>query len=389
MPAARSTDPRKPDGLDQTSMIAAPRAFYPWVDPLRAFAAMSVVLAHLAGMSGLAIPVAWPLGWFRLGFLGVDIFFAISGAVIVISLDALRREYGARWRRQFAIRRLARIVPLYLLTGVAFVLLIKPDIAQRSDFGWQVLAHLLFVQNLHPLTFGGINGPSWSLGVEMQFYALAIVAGGLLLRVRPVLLGIGFLLVSVVWRTLAMEVARAGSVLPPSFLPSQLPGVIDAFAMGMLAARWRLQRREPLRPGHVLALAGVALSLWVAALALMTRVMGDYWQLPLGTVAAHAFVALASGTTVAAALALPPPARGGPLLRWSGNVSYGIYLWHLGVLLGVAAAWPSLSPTVHSMLVIAITLLLSTLSWFALERPVQRWARRASAREAARAPAST
>jgi len=50
----------------------------------------------------------------------------------------------------------------------------------------------------------------------------------------------------------------------------------------------------------------------------------------------------------------------------------------MGVLLWVAAAWPALTPSVHSTVVIAITLLLSTASWIALERPVLRWARRST-----------
>ncbi|MDP1142625.1 acyltransferase family protein, partial [Klebsiella pneumoniae] len=82
----------------------------------RFFAAVSVLLFHLHDIVKLPLPDSGPQLWFRGGFLGVDLFFAISGAVIALSLHRLMQQEPPRWRRSFAIRRVARLVPLYLLT---------------------------------------------------------------------------------------------------------------------------------------------------------------------------------------------------------------------------------------------------------------------------------
>ena len=70
---------------------------FPWLDPLRFFAALSVLLFHLADVLKFPLPGSGPLVWFSGGFLGVDLFFAISGAVIALSenhADMKAGDYG-------------------------------------------------------------------------------------------------------------------------------------------------------------------------------------------------------------------------------------------------------------------------------------------------------
>ena len=354
---------------------------YDWVDPLRGFAAVSVLLYHLAELAALPLPSSYPGAWFRIGFLGVDLFFAISGAVIVLSLANLQRRHPGAWRSRYAVRRLARIVPLYLLTSIVFVVLVRPELLDRPDRGWLLAAQALFVQNLSASTHGAINGPSWTLAVEMQFYLLAGVLGVRLLRAPLPVLAVLAIALAAGWRWWglarfgAMEAAAPGTLFRWG---TQLPGVIDTFAAGIIAARWQLQQPAelPRRGARALALLAAALAGWIVGIALMhaAAAAGGYWLHPLGQVGSHLVISLAAGLTVAAALAAPPLRRPVPLLRIAGDLSYGIYLWHLPVLLLVAGG--SLQPWSNAVAVVVATIGIAWLGWHLVERPLIARARR-------------
>jgi peptidoglycan/LPS O-acetylase OafA/YrhL len=361
---------------------APPDGYFAWLDPLRGFAALSVLAAHLVMLAGTPIPTWYPLAWFRIGFLGVDLFFAISGAVILFSLSSLMRRYGANFRRVFLGRRLARVVPLYLLTGTAFVLFAKPEILQRADALQVVLAHLFFVQNLFPWAHGAINGPSWTLAVEMQFYLLILLIGPWLLRLPLwglAMLGFGVALAwrtAVWWHLARMPDADTNLVFIAS---TQLPGVLDEFVAGMVALRWVRQREASGRlstPAFALGLSLLALLAWCGAIAWMHRHALDYWTHPASVIALRSALALAVGVSVAAALSWPAPKRGMAALRLSGDLSYGLYLWHMGVLLLWLGIWPAATSWTFAGTVLATSVMLSLVAWHGLERPAQAWARR-------------
>ena len=355
---------------------AATPGHFAWLDPLRGFAALSVLAYHLVALAGLPIPTWYPVAWFRIGLLGVDLFFAISGAVILLSLAQLQRGFGAHFRRPFALRRAARILPLYLLAGLFFVLVVNPSVLQRPDALQVVLAHLFFVHNLFPSTHGVINGPSWTLGVEVQFYLLVLAIGPWLLRV-PLrgLLSAG-LAVALAWRAFVWwRYAAAGDSNLVFIYSTQLPGVIDEFVAGMLAARWWMARRAPASATLAGGLAVAALGAWALAIALMHHFMPVYWTAFGSVVGLRSVLALAAGLSVAAALAFASPARPSAAMRLGGDLSYGIYLWHMGALLLLQAAWPQAPAWPFALAVLALTLALSAASWFAVERPAIRWSR--------------
>lgn len=362
-----------------------PPPYYPAVDALRGFAASSVLVYHLVALAGLPMPRWYPLAWFRVGFFGVDLFFAISGAVIVLSIHALAGRFGAHWRREFARRRVARVVPLYLLTSVVFVLLLAPGFLGRGDLPLQLGSHLLFVHNWFPSTHGSINGPSWTLAVEMQFYAVAVLLGLALLRLRLRTLLLAALGTGLGWRLACwwLLVANPATAQPElGFVyQTQLPGVAEEFAAGMLAARWMLARRATGKlPGmrSALSLAGFALLAWACALALAHAFAPSFWTGLLPVLAIRLLVAVAAGLSVAAALAVPPGVLAGPVVRALGDLSYGIYLWHLIVLLSVQRWLAPASPFATAALVVALTLVVAWLGWRLLERPFVRRARRAA-----------
>jgi peptidoglycan/LPS O-acetylase OafA/YrhL len=110
----------------------------------------------------------YPVLPLEFGWVGVALFFVISGFCIHLSLLKRIESFSAK---SFFVRRFLRIYPAYLVNMVV-VLAFNPWFPTRYLNGWQVVTHLLMVHNLFKATFYGINTAMWSLGVEWQFYLL-------------------------------------------------------------------------------------------------------------------------------------------------------------------------------------------------------------------------
>jgi peptidoglycan/LPS O-acetylase OafA/YrhL len=348
---------------------------YPWIDLLRFIAALAVLGFHLIGLKGNDGSLPAVTGWLGFGFLGVDLFFAISGTVIMLSMTGLQALRPGSWRTPFALRRAARLIPLYWLTSLLFIVVVNREIAYATGFGWQVLSHVLFVHNLFGDTHGSINAPSWSLGVEVQYYVLMLLIGGVLVRVGSTVMLLASLSLSLAWRLAVLQSDPPG--IGPFFLATQLPGVIDTFIVGMLVGRWAASRRRPAASSRAALLpAFAAITLSAVSASMMLRA-DDYWREASGFVLSHFFVSLAAGAWVAFAIALPAPGvRVSSWLQRCGDLSYGVYLWHLGVLLILLNEAPNLSSAQTAACVVAATLLLANIGWTLLERPCIAWARR-------------
>ena len=122
------------------------------LDGLRYFAFLSVYFQHM--------------GWFRQGWVGVDLFFILSGLLITTNLLHLREREG--YLRTFYLRRSMRLLPAYLLY-IFIVSIFDPSF--RADLPW----HLTFTGNIKNALFGFNNGPGtilWSLCVEEHFYLI-------------------------------------------------------------------------------------------------------------------------------------------------------------------------------------------------------------------------
>ena len=152
-------------------MAAKPSRYIAPIDGLRALAVTAVILYHLG------------INWIPGGFLGVDLFFVISGYVITrLLLDSILSK-GALALREFYVARVRRLLPpvLFMLTGTTFLIAAwKPDAIHRflSDLPYVLTGsenwHLVAV---HQDYFQAIGRPpllqhTWSLGVEIQFYIL-------------------------------------------------------------------------------------------------------------------------------------------------------------------------------------------------------------------------
>lgn len=352
---------------------------FPLLDVARGFAAVSVLLYHLiAHWQWDAFPQSGPLQWFRSGWMAVDLFFVISGFVIGLSAFARIDGEGAAFRRGFLRSRLARIVPLHYVTLLAFVLLVEPSLRAQPNFWPDLLAHLAFIHNLFLPTFGSINGPNWSLGTEMQFYLLVALAAPWLRSTRPWRFVALFLAIAWAWRFAAWSLTIPGSFDTAYYAQTQLPGMLDAFAIGLLLARFV---RMPAGQAFLARLAASPLLRWaLAALAVLccraafeVYLAHHFWHEAWMAVFFRTVIAACAGLLVLLLCAWPVP-KARRLLAvplYLGKISYGIYLWHLPVLL-LLARHTELAPLTAMGVALVATIALASASWHGIERPLLR-----------------
>ncbi len=303
------------------------------IEGLRALAVVLVVLFHadLLGVTG--------------GFVGVDVFFVISGFLITGLLIRERRSTGSISLRNFYARRARRLLPasaLVLVVTLAAAALVAPPLLV-PQIAHDVTAAALYVSNVSFAAqatdyFAAGSAPSpvlhfWSLGVEEQFYLLWPAIILLITRgARNPVRRIGFAVALIAVVSLVFASWLAGVSLPWAFF--LLPSRAWELALGgMLAVAEPELRRIP---GHVAAgAAWLGLGLVAAAGFLLT-----------GASAFPGVAALLPTTgavlLIAGGMASAPwgPARllGARLPRFVGGISYSVYLWHWPLLVLPALA---------------------------------------------------
>jgi peptidoglycan/LPS O-acetylase OafA/YrhL len=379
--------------------------YMPGLDGLRALAVIAVLLYH----GGLT--------WLPGGFLGVEVFFVISGYLITALLLAQWRRYGRVDFKAFWLGRARRLLPaLYLLLVVtlAYAVVFLPE--EVAGLREDVLAALGYVTNWYLVLgqesyFEAAGRPSllrhlWSLAVEEQFYLL-----------WPLLLALGLSVGIAGWRRrwvllLALFGAAASALLmallyEPGVDPSRLYFGTDTRATGLLIGAALACAWAPWRFG----VAGRGNRPAAADRLLLQRGRLGWWRrrwgwtaplfLDLGGVTALgglvflclriseydpvlyrgglACVVVASAVVIMAS-AHPYARLGNDLLgrqplRWIGERSYGIYLWHWPVFM---VTRPQLDVPLEGppllALRLAITVALAELSYRYVEMPVRRGA---------------
>ncbi|MFC0205081.1 acyltransferase family protein [Novosphingobium soli] len=330
------------------------------IDGLRAIAILPILLLH-CGLTA-----------FRGGFIGVDVFFVISGFLItgIITRELEEERFSLL---EFYRRRIVRILPaLGAMTAIALVVgcrLLLP--LSLKDLGLSAVATSLFSSNFYFYATSGYFAQkaelqplihTWSLAVEEQFYLfyplLLLALRGLRRKALVrVLAGIGILSFAVGGWFAAVDASAGYFLLPARAWELLLGGLVALGAYPRLA------------PGALRsALCGLAL-LGIAACALGTS---PYWPFPVPTalppVAGTAFLlAYMPGTTTARLLEAAP-------LRAIGRISYSLYLWHRPIVAFYMLARPSALTLGDSAILLSASFAAAVLSYRFVEQPaLRRW----------------
>ena len=357
----------------------------PGLDGLRGIAVLAVIIYHA--------DVSLLVG----GFLGVDVFFVLSGFLITsLLIDELARTNTVD-RARFYMRRIRRLMPalflvLFFSVLVSGLFVLDAAYHVRRDLPWAITfvlnwSYLFFEQSY----FVNISRPPllqhlWSLSVEEQFYVVwpimliglyKIKIGNLTPRIKIFIASSVLAIASTAWMV-HLSVAN-GFPIPND--PSRVYFGTDTHAMGLLvgcaaAALWRSDRlNERLTPDRATAMNGLGI-VSIAGLAYFFLYVSELNEF----LYRGGFLVLSILTAVLVVVAAHPGLKfgqrlGNPVLKWFGDRSYGIYLWHWPIFVlmrsGIDIQWPD---PLAFVVKIALVLVISDLSYRFVEMPIRNGA---------------
>ena len=383
------------------------RIYYPALDGLRFFAFALVFLFHggipqvARGIDGLVHAVVWSpvrdnLPWrpgqtvVGNGWIGVQVFFVLSGFLITTLLLEEEKRRGRIDLRAFYVRRILRIWPLYYVTVLAtFTLMPWLDrtwTRPETETLWRehLPAFLVFGGNWSMGLIGQVPFDSisilWSVCVEEQFYLFCpLLIAGVRPSRRPFVVS-GLMAAGVAGRYLTAWALERGAVTAVFFQFSTITH-LDTLLAGVLLALTRARWEKP----------AVLRFLFAPTAAIGGFLLLTTPELARGGVTGrtldYLFVWLVGSALVASATAergVIPWVLGYGRFVWLGRISYGLYMVHefamfLQIVIFEWIGWPPIQKAFAPLAPLALTLGLASLSYYALERPFlrlkSRWSR--------------
>ncbi len=348
--------------MNETRYVAA-------LDGLRAVAVAMVILFHL------------DVPGFDAGYIGVDVFFVLSGFLITSLLVGENARSGRISLARFWSRRIRRLMPalVVLLLVTSAVTALTATRSERESARDDLLSTTFYVANWHFIEASdyfndtGTDSPlehTWSLAIEEQFYFVwPLTLAGLLAlgrrRARAPVVGAVLLaavsawLLAARWSPDAVERAYMGT---DSRVFEPLIGAVAA----MLLARDRV-REWVVRYSRVLvAASGAGIAVAFVVIAKAPRSYFTYGALLVTAATGFLLAALwtGGGGRIRRLLELRP-------VVWVGELSYGIYLWHWPFIVWLDARWRGGSGALSKMAALILTLAVSAVSYYLVERPVR------------------
>jgi peptidoglycan/LPS O-acetylase OafA/YrhL len=360
---------------------SAARFYRPELDALRFFAFFGVFVFHTMPrlfsyydavglprwISHILVPV------FGSGAFGVDLFFALSSYLITTLLLRERAATGSLDLRNFYLRRILRIWPLYLsfvvLAAVVAAFSSAQNLPLRYTFGYALLAgNWLYVFYGLPASFAV---PLWTVSIEEQLYLVWPLAVRRTSGRRMIMIAFALLAISNLCRILIAAFHGSTPMMEYSTLTR-----LDPIALGILMAvagdsmpslsRWKR-----------IALLSAGLLTWIASYAYCWS-DPDHPALCRLTIG-HPLIALASAVILTAVMGSQHPFLRNRILLYLGKISYGLYVVHeFGHFCAerlISASTP-LRMLAQAATSLVFTLLLAAASYRWLEKPFLRWKER-------------
>lgn len=301
--------------------------------PLRGVASFAVLWFHFTQGNPDFLPNGLIKSSGHYGWLGVEMFFVISGFVIPWSLYNSQYSLRRDWKR-FVAKRIIRLDPPYLCS-IAFIVALNWAFHDQTVTAPQLLAHLGYANAV--MRYEWVNPVYWTLAIEAMFYVAVAIGFPYLARIdkSP--------LVYLLILTLPFLVSDERWII--HYLP--------LFGMGIATFQFLIDRRQPWR--------------YLGLLIALTTVGGLVMSWPM------AFAGLGTAVVIASI----PQWELRPL-AWLGQISYSLYLLHLpigGKIVNFGARYADslLARLIVLAVAVAASLLGAWLLWRFVEMPAQRW----------------
>jgi peptidoglycan/LPS O-acetylase OafA/YrhL len=352
---------------------------WPELDGLRAFAVVTVMIFH---MSIAHVMVG--------GYLGVDVFFVLSGFLITSLLVGEWEKHGGIHFGYFYARRALRLLPA-LITVIILGTLAVLVVGQLTPFRHGTLTSipwcLFFVENWRrafpqldsSTAVVGLLGHTWSLSIEEQFYLIWPPALLLLLsrckgtrqRKDLALAIFGLALIVMVWRYVIVSGDGAG--IARAYFGTDTHS--DGLLIGSAVALWlSTNSTRHLRRSRLPQIAGF---IGCVGLSLLVLVSEDYrpWGSWLSISLANLFTAIILIAVVIARVPFFGPILSWTFVSWIGKRSYGLYLWHYPIyqifsVFRLPGSHPGAEAYVGEFV---LSFVVAALSWRYVEAPLNRY----------------
>ncbi|MDB5678126.1 acyltransferase family protein [Sphingomonas bacterium] len=328
------------------------------IDGLRALAILPVVWFHsgLPGASG--------------GFVGVDIFFVISGYLItrIISGDLATGSFsfGHFYRRRFRRIAPALVVVLIFTLAVGYLLMVPDELVKQCR---SAIAALAMIPNIFFAYVGGGDyfaiakrAPppllhTWSLGIEEQFYLIFPLFLMIAARFRVVRPAIVLVVV------LSFALCVIGTTRAPIATFYLLPGRAWELGLGAMLAVETIAVPARLRA----AASVIGIAMIAASIALLEgQGVSPLWAVAAPAVGAMLLIGSGPGAPVNRALGLSP-------FVWVGRISYSLYLWHWPIFAFLQRWWiDDKLPVAWSLAGIAVSIAMAWITYRWVEQPARR-----------------
>ncbi len=354
--------------------VDARETYLPGLDGVRAIAVSVVVGYHLgiAKLSG--------------GLLGVGIFFTLSGFLITSILLRSWRKQGNLGLGTFWLRRARRLLPALLL--VLVVVLAATALFSPSHFtnrAGDALAAMFYVSNwttiINGISYFSLFSPPgpldhlWSLAVEEQFYLFwpLLLLGLLKLakgRIARVALAVSVLAVFSFIALALLSHVGLDNTRAYEGTDTRAGGLLIGAVLAMIWAPSPRAKSISVGARVLLDATGVGALFVIGWLVVSTDQYslsiyhGGLFLLSIATVVLLAVV-VHPGSSMGRLLGVAP-------LRWLGERSYGVYLWHLPVIVAFPVTFLGSVPLVRDVVLTALILLIASLSWNFVENPIRK-----------------